>query len=49
MQVDPIEYLLKDPDRRAKLYLVVVGGMILSTVLIVIGMFILIAQILGLI
>jgi hypothetical protein len=49
MEGDIIEYLLDDPDRRAKLYMVAVGAVIMSTVIIVIGMFILIAYVLGLI
>lgn len=49
MEGDVIEYLLDDPDRRAKLYMVAVGAVIMSTIIIVIGMFILIAYALGLI
>jgi hypothetical protein len=49
MSVDPIEYLLKDPDRRAKLYLLAVGALIMSTIFIIIGMFILIAYFLKII
>ena len=49
MREDPIEYLLKDPDRRAKLYLLVVGALIMSTIFIIIGMFILIAILLKII
>ena len=49
MQGDVIEYLLKDPDRRAKLYLLAVGAVILTTIMIIVGMFILIAHVLGLI
>jgi hypothetical protein len=49
MQVDLMEYILKDPDRRAKLYLLAVGAIILSTVLIVVGTFILLAKYMGLI
>jgi len=37
MNVDPIEEYFEDPDRRAKLYLLFTGAMILSTILIVIG------------
>lgn len=47
MQDDIIDYLLKDPDRRAKLYLIAAGALILSTIMIIIGMFIFIAHILG--
>jgi hypothetical protein len=49
MSVDPIEYILKDPDRRAKLYLLAVGALIMSTIFIIIGMFILIAYFLKII
>jgi hypothetical protein len=49
MSVDPIEYMLKDPDRRAKLYLLAVGALIMSTIFIVIGMIILILLLLKII
>jgi prolipoprotein diacylglyceryltransferase len=46
---DPIKEYLKDPDKRAKLFLLITGGMILSTVLIVIGTIIFILMLLGII
>ncbi|GAB4314203.1 MAG: hypothetical protein Kow0019_13820 [Methanobacteriaceae archaeon] len=49
MTLDPIEDLLKDPDRRAKIYLIAAGLMILSTVLITIGTIIFIISMLGII
>jgi len=49
LTLDPIEDLLKDPDRRAKIYLIAAGLMILSTVLITIGTIIFIISMLGII
>ena len=49
MSIDPIEDILSDPDRRAKLYLVLAGGMILTTILITIGTLIFILLALGII
>lgn len=49
MNVDPIEEYFKDPDRRAKLYLLMSGAMILSTILITIGTIIFILLIVGVI
>ncbi|MDP1553232.1 MAG: hypothetical protein Q8M06_09490 [Methanobacteriaceae archaeon] len=49
MTKDPIKEYLKDPDKRAKLFLLITGGMILSTVLIVIGTLIFILMLLGII
>ncbi|BAZ98977.1 MULTISPECIES: hypothetical protein [Methanothermobacter] len=49
MSKDPLKEYLKDPDRRAKLFLLMTGGMILSTVLITIGTIILILLLLGII
>jgi len=46
---DPFEEILKDPDRRAKLYLLVVVGIILSTFIIVIGTIIFILSVLKII
>lgn len=37
MNIDPIEDYLEDPDKRAKLYLLLTAAMILSTILITIG------------
>ncbi len=40
VNVDPIEEYFKDPDKKAKLYLLMSGAMILSTILITVGMII---------
>ena len=49
MSVDPLEDLMKDPDRRAKLYLLFVGVQILVTVMIVVGTLIFILRLVGII
>lgn len=49
MSIDPLEEMFKDPDKRAKLYLLFVGVQILSTILIVVGTIIFILSALGLI
>jgi prolipoprotein diacylglyceryltransferase len=49
LSVDPLEEMFRDPDRRAKLYLVLVGGMILSTILITVGTLVFILRLLGII
>ncbi|MGC9517659.1 MAG: hypothetical protein ACP5C3_08185 [Methanomicrobiales archaeon] len=49
MTIDPIEDLLKDPDKRAKVYLIAAGLMILSTILITIGTIIFILMMLNII
>lgn len=49
MSIDPLEDMFKDPDRRAKLYLLIVGVQILSTILIVVGTLIFILWALGII
>lgn len=49
MSIDPLEDMFKDPDRRAKLYLLFVGVQILSTILIVVGTLIFILWALGII
>jgi prolipoprotein diacylglyceryltransferase len=49
MSIDPLEEMFKDPDRKAKLYLVIAGVQILSTVLIVVGTLIFILYLLGII
>ena len=53
MNIDPIEeYInehLKDPDKRAKLYLLMSGAMILSTVLIAVGTIVFILILVGVI
>jgi hypothetical protein len=49
MSQDPLNELfkdIKDPDNRAKLFLVVAGAMILSTILIVVGTIIFILRLL---
>ncbi len=49
MSKDPLEEFLKDPDRRAKAFLVLTGAMILSTILIVIGTIVFILTAIGII
>jgi hypothetical protein len=52
MSQDPLNELfkdIKDPDNRAKLFLVVAGAMILSTILIVVGTIIFILRLLNII
>jgi len=49
MSADPLEDLIKDPDRRAKLYLLVAGVQILVTIMIVVGTIIFILRITGII
>lgn len=49
MSIDPLEEMFKDPDRRAKLYLLFVGVQILSTIMIVVGTLIFILWALGII
>ena len=49
MSTDPIEDIMRDPDRRAKLYLIFVGAQILVTIMIVIGTIIFILRLLGII
>jgi hypothetical protein len=49
VNIDPIEDYFKDPDRRAKLYLLMTGAMILSTILITIGAIIFILIVVGVI
>ena len=52
MSQDPLNELfkdIKDPDNRAKLFLVVAGAMILSTMLIVVGTIIFILRLLHII
>ena len=49
MSADPIEDIMKDPDKRAKLYLIFVGAQILVTIMIVIGTIIFILRLLGII
>ena len=47
MSADPLEDLMKDPDRRAKLYLLFVGVQILVTIMIVVGTLIFILRLVG--
>jgi len=49
MKRDPFKQYIKDPDRRAKLYLFVTGSMIISTALIAIGTVIFILLVLGIV
>lgn len=52
MSQDPLNELfkdIKDPDNRAKLFLIVAGAMILSTILIVVGTIIFILRLLQII
>ena len=53
MNIDPIEEYInehfEDPDKRAKLYLLMTGAMILSTVLITVGTLIFILMLVGVI
>ncbi|MCK9150975.1 hypothetical protein [Methanobacterium alcaliphilum] len=49
MSKDPIKDYMKDPDRRAKIFLMLTGGMILSTILITVGTIIFILMLLGII
>ena len=49
MSYDPIEDLMSDPDKRAKLYLLYAGAQIVVTALIVIGTLIFILRLLGII
>jgi hypothetical protein len=46
---DFLEDYMKDPDKRAKLYLYFAGAMILSTVLIVVGTIVFILRLLGIV
>lgn len=49
MSIDPLEEMFKDPDRRAKLYLLFVGAQILATILITVGTIIFILRLVGVI
>jgi len=44
MSIDPIEEIMDDPDKRAKVFLILSGASIVSTIMIVIGVFILILR-----
>jgi hypothetical protein len=47
MSIDPIEDIMDDPDKRAKLFLLMSGAAILTTIMIVIGTLIFILYALG--
>ncbi|MBI5679924.1 MAG: hypothetical protein HZC47_03390 [Methanobacterium sp.] len=49
MNIDPLEEYFEDPDKRAKLYLLMTGAMILTTILITIGTIIFILWAVGVI
>ncbi|MDR2967403.1 MAG: hypothetical protein LBU74_05605 [Methanobacteriaceae archaeon] len=49
MKRDPFKQYIKDPDRKAKLYLLVTGAMIVTTALITIGTIVFILLIIGII
>jgi len=49
MKRDPFEQYFKDPDKKAKLYLMITGAMILVTISIVIGTLIFILLVIGVI
>ncbi len=49
MNIDPIEDYFEDPDKRAKLYLLLTAGMILSTILITVGTIVFILRLVGVI
>jgi len=48
MSIDPIEDIMDDPDKRAKLFLILSGASIVVTIMIVIGTLIFILSALGL-
>ncbi|WP_176720251.1 MULTISPECIES: hypothetical protein [Methanobacterium] len=48
MSIDPIEDIMDDPDKRAKLFLILSGASIVVTMMIVIGTLIFILRVLGL-
>lgn len=47
MSIDPIEDIMNDPDKRAKLFLIFAGASIVTTIMIVIGTLIFILRVLG--
>lgn len=49
MKRNPIEQALKDPEKKAKLYLMINAGMIMVTVLIVVGTLLFILILVGII
>nr|WP_302578823.1 hypothetical protein [Methanobrevibacter arboriphilus] len=49
MKRDPFNQYIKDPDKKAKLYLMITGAMIATTILIVIGTLIFILMLVGVI
>ena len=48
MSIDPIEEIMEDPDKRAKLFLILSGASIVVTIMIVVGTLIFILRVLGL-
>jgi len=48
MSIDPIEEIMDDPDKRAKLFLILSGASIVVTIMIVVGTLIFILRVLGL-
>ena len=49
MKRDPFKQYIKDPDKKAKLYLLVTGAMITSTILITVGTIVFILVLVGVI
>ena len=49
MQRDPVSQFLKDPDNKAKLFMLITGVMITTTFLVVIGTLIFILMLVGII
>lgn len=49
MSIDPIEEIMDDPDKRAKLFIILSGASIVVTIMIVIGTLIFILRALGII
>ena len=49
MQRDPVSHFLKDPDNKAKLFMLITGVMITTTFLVVIGTLIFILMLVGII
>ena len=49
MRRDPFDQYFKDPDRKAKLYLLATGAMILTTILLTVGTILFILILVGII
>jgi len=49
MKRDPFNQYIKDPDKKANLYLMITGAMIATTILIVIGTIVFILRLVGVI